>query len=296
MVGAAVFLEQSACAHLLAHVLDCHRMQGLSSWDPQTRPLRLLSAVGIGEYLSPAFIQHNLVFNSQHTSLILLIFWLVRVRFTNAYNESRCTWRPRSSLLTYTRRPMATPPAQFSYGLEILATCLLFAVCFAVAVPFRNRQDRSQTVRVPARPACQPAGSQMPENLFGSFLFLLSVPGLSPTSSSVSLARLDACRRYLCEHVWHLDRRQSGGIRCLPLNKLPQGMIRAIFVQGGDCRSSVRLSLSWRSAVARCLNSSTCVACCSAEAGFDPPAARHPRRSLRLPVHVLRLLRRLEKP
>jgi|HubBroStandDraft_4_1064222.scaffolds.fasta_scaffold271133_2 hypothetical protein len=34
----------------------------------------------------PGFIQDRLVFGSDHTPLILLIFWLVRVHFTNAYN------------------------------------------------------------------------------------------------------------------------------------------------------------------------------------------------------------------
>src|ERR1700686_3887471 len=39
-----------------------------------------------------------------------------------------------------------------------------------------------------------------------------------------------------------------------------------------------------------------CVPCCPAEPSFAHAAACHPRRGLRLPVHVLRLLCRLEKP
>src|SRR6266481_5267827 len=50
------------------------------------RPLRLLSTVGVGKYLSPALFNTTLYLVLTILPLILLIFWLVRVRFTNAYN------------------------------------------------------------------------------------------------------------------------------------------------------------------------------------------------------------------
>jgi hypothetical protein len=53
---------------------------------PSNRPLRLLSTVGIGKYLSPAIFSTTLYLILTLLPLILLIFWLVRVRFTNAYN------------------------------------------------------------------------------------------------------------------------------------------------------------------------------------------------------------------
>jgi hypothetical protein len=53
---------------------------------PSNRPLRLLSAVGIGQHLPPAFFSTNLYLILSILPLILLIFWLVRVRFTNAYS------------------------------------------------------------------------------------------------------------------------------------------------------------------------------------------------------------------
>ena len=53
---------------------------------PQNRPLRLLSTVGIGKYLSPALFSTTLYLILTLLPLILLIFWLVRVRLTNAYN------------------------------------------------------------------------------------------------------------------------------------------------------------------------------------------------------------------
>jgi uncharacterized membrane protein len=52
---------------------------------PSNRPLRLLSAVGIGQHLSPAIFSTTLYLILSILPLILLMFWLVRVRFTNAY-------------------------------------------------------------------------------------------------------------------------------------------------------------------------------------------------------------------
>ena len=54
---------------------------------PSNRPLRLLSTVGLGKHLSPALFSTGLYLVLTLLPLILLIFWLVRVRFTNAYNE-----------------------------------------------------------------------------------------------------------------------------------------------------------------------------------------------------------------
>ena len=52
---------------------------------PSNRPLRLLSTVGIGQHLPPALFSTSLYLILTILPLILLIFWLVRVRFTNAY-------------------------------------------------------------------------------------------------------------------------------------------------------------------------------------------------------------------
>jgi len=52
---------------------------------PSNRPLRLLSTVGIGQHLSPVLFNTGLYLLLSVLPLILLIFWLVRVRFKNAY-------------------------------------------------------------------------------------------------------------------------------------------------------------------------------------------------------------------
>ena len=53
---------------------------------PSNRPLRLLSTVGLGKHLSPALFSTSLYLVLTLLPLILLIFWLVRVRFAKAYN------------------------------------------------------------------------------------------------------------------------------------------------------------------------------------------------------------------
>ena len=52
---------------------------------PSNRPLRLLSAVGIGQHLPSALFSTGLYLFLSILPLTLLIFWLVRVRFTNAF-------------------------------------------------------------------------------------------------------------------------------------------------------------------------------------------------------------------
>ena len=54
---------------------------------PSNRPLRLLSALGIGQHLPAALFSTNLYLILSILPLVLLIFWLVRVRFTNAFKE-----------------------------------------------------------------------------------------------------------------------------------------------------------------------------------------------------------------
>ena len=62
------------------------------------RPLRLLSKVGIGQHLSPAVFSTGLYVILTILPLALLIFWLIRVRFRNAY-----VGQPQSSSLKISR-------------------------------------------------------------------------------------------------------------------------------------------------------------------------------------------------
>src|ERR1700756_2710722 len=70
---------------------------------PSNRPLRLLSAVGIGQHLSPVFFSTGLYLFLTILPLILLIFWIIRVRFTNAYKGKSMRLAPTSPSM---RRPV----------------------------------------------------------------------------------------------------------------------------------------------------------------------------------------------
>jgi len=52
---------------------------------PSNRPLRLLSTVGLAQHLSPALFSTTLYLILTVLPLIMLVFWLIRVRFKNAY-------------------------------------------------------------------------------------------------------------------------------------------------------------------------------------------------------------------
>src|ERR1700683_2231097 len=53
---------------------------------PSNRPLRLLSAAGLGQHLSPALFSTTVYLILTVLPLILLVYWLVRVRFTDIHN------------------------------------------------------------------------------------------------------------------------------------------------------------------------------------------------------------------
>jgi hypothetical protein len=52
---------------------------------PSNRPLRLLSRVGLGQHLPAALFSTALYLILTLLPLVLLVFWLVRVRFLSAY-------------------------------------------------------------------------------------------------------------------------------------------------------------------------------------------------------------------
>jgi hypothetical protein len=67
---------------------------------PSNRPLRLLSNVGIGQHLPPALFSMGIYLILTILPLILLIFWLIRVRFANTYNGASM---PRSGHISPVR-------------------------------------------------------------------------------------------------------------------------------------------------------------------------------------------------
>ena len=86
LVRGGVFGAKRIARHLWRMCFGLFIAAGSFFFGGSNRPLRLLSTVGLGKYLSPALFNTTLYLILTLLPLILLIFWLVRVRFTNAYN------------------------------------------------------------------------------------------------------------------------------------------------------------------------------------------------------------------
>ena len=86
LVRGGVFGAKRIARHLWRMCFGLFIAAGSFFLGPSNRPLRLLSAVGLGQHLAPAFFSTSLYLILTILPLILLIFWLVRVRFRNAYD------------------------------------------------------------------------------------------------------------------------------------------------------------------------------------------------------------------
>jgi hypothetical protein len=89
LVRGGVFGAKRIARHLWRMCFGLFIAAGSFFFGPSNRPLRLLSTVGLGKYLSPALFSTSLYLILTILPLILLIFWLVRVHFTNAYKGSK---------------------------------------------------------------------------------------------------------------------------------------------------------------------------------------------------------------
>jgi hypothetical protein len=86
LVGGGVFGTKRIARHLWRMCFGLFIAAGSFFLGPTNRPLRLLSAVRLGQHLPPALFSTSLYLILTMLPLILLIFWLVRVRFPNAYD------------------------------------------------------------------------------------------------------------------------------------------------------------------------------------------------------------------
>ncbi len=85
MLRGGLFGTQRIARHLWRMCFGLFIASGSFFLGPSNRPLRLLSTVGIGQHLSPALFSTTLYLILTILPLILLVFWLIRVRFANAY-------------------------------------------------------------------------------------------------------------------------------------------------------------------------------------------------------------------
>ena len=88
LVAGGVRGTQRIARHLWRMCLGLFIAAGSFFLGPSNRPLRLLSAVGFGEHLPRALFSTTVYLILTVLPLIMLIFWLVRVRFANTYKGS----------------------------------------------------------------------------------------------------------------------------------------------------------------------------------------------------------------
>jgi uncharacterized membrane protein len=84
LLSGGVFGARRIARHLWRMCYGLFIAAGSFFLGPSNRPLRLLSSVGIGQYLPAALFSTTLYLILTILPLVLLIFWLIRVRFTNA--------------------------------------------------------------------------------------------------------------------------------------------------------------------------------------------------------------------
>jgi hypothetical protein len=85
LVGGGVFGAKRVARHLWRMCYGLFIASGSFFLGPSNRPLRLLSEVGLGKRLPAALFNTTLYLILTILPLILLVFWLVRVRFTDTY-------------------------------------------------------------------------------------------------------------------------------------------------------------------------------------------------------------------
>ncbi len=85
LLRGGVFGAKRIARHLWRMCFGLFIAAGSFFMGPSNRPLRLLSAVRLGQHLPAALFSTGLYLFLSILPLVLLIFWLVRIRFTNTY-------------------------------------------------------------------------------------------------------------------------------------------------------------------------------------------------------------------
>ena len=87
LLRGGVFGAKRIARHLWRKCFGLFIAAGSFFFGPSNRPLRLLSSVGIGQHLPAALFSTSLYLVLTLLPLILLLFWLYRIRFTKSRNS-----------------------------------------------------------------------------------------------------------------------------------------------------------------------------------------------------------------
>jgi hypothetical protein len=97
LLRGGLFGAKRIARHLWRMCFGLFIAAGSFFFGPSNRPLRLLSRVGLGQHLPVALFSPALYMILTLLPLILLIFWLLRVRFSSAYQRKPIQLVPTSS-------------------------------------------------------------------------------------------------------------------------------------------------------------------------------------------------------
>jgi hypothetical protein len=85
LAGGGVVEVNRIARHLWRMCFGLFIAAGSFFMGPSNRPFRLLSAAGLGQHLSPTLFSTSVYLILTLLPLILLVYWLVRIRFTDFY-------------------------------------------------------------------------------------------------------------------------------------------------------------------------------------------------------------------
>jgi hypothetical protein len=87
LLGGGALGTRRTARHLWRMCFGLFIASGSFFFGPNNRPLRLLDTVGIGQHLSPALFSTGLYLILAILPLVILIFWLVRIRFKDTFKK-----------------------------------------------------------------------------------------------------------------------------------------------------------------------------------------------------------------
>jgi len=106
LLGGPVSGSRRIARHLWRMCFGLFIAAGSFFLGPSNRPVRLLNSVGLGRHLSPAIFSTGLYLFLSILPLILLIFWLIRVRFRNAYMTTTLPYRTEPGRTVFGRQSL----------------------------------------------------------------------------------------------------------------------------------------------------------------------------------------------
>ena len=109
LAGGGIFGAKRIARHLWRMCFGLFIAAGSFFLGPSNRPLRLLSSLGLGRVLSPAIFSTGFYLVLSILPLILLIFWLIRVRFGKAYKATSSPYRAAQSPSAFGEQSLPGP-------------------------------------------------------------------------------------------------------------------------------------------------------------------------------------------